>query len=156
MVNDDLFMILNIHFFKNFYYTKFNNFKFIWFSWSSKTCFQCKGPTDADWLECNRDYMLDSSGSWLPDIRFSLNTNSSFYTIWGIIAMTAAIVQIILALRYGKDVLELVMHFQTFIMLSLSLDSISDARLAYLSWIQIFKFDFGFINPHQDKLNMLD
>ena len=70
-----------------------------------------------------------------------------FYTIWGIIAMTTAIVQIVLSTRYGKDGFELIMHFQTFMMLSLSLDNISSARLEYLSWLQAFKFDFGYINP---------
>ena len=54
---------------------------------------------------------------------------------------------IILTLRYGKDGLELILHFQTLLMLSLSSDNISSARLEYLSWLQAFKFDFGFINP---------
>ena len=116
-------------------------------SWSSKACFQCKGPTDADWIQCNQGYVLDRSGSWLADISFAPNTDSMFYTIWGIIAMITAIVQIVLSTRYGKDGFELIMHFQTFMMLSLSLDNISSARLEYLSWLQAFKFDFGYINP---------
>ena len=70
-----------------------------------------------------------------------------FYTIWGIIAMITAIVQIALATRYGKDGFELIMHFQTLLMLSFSSDNISSVRLDYLSWLQAFKFDFGFINP---------
>ena len=116
-------------------------------SWSSKECFQCKGPTDADWIQCNQGYVLDKSRSWLADISFALNTDSMFYMIWGIFAMITAIVHIILALRYGKDGLELILHFQTLLMLSLSSDNISSARLEYLSWLQAFKFDFGFINP---------
>ena len=116
-------------------------------SWSSKECFQCKGPTDADWIQCNQGYVLDRSGSWLADISLAPNTDSKFYTIWGIIAMTTAIVQIVLSTRYGKDGFELIVHFQTFMMLSLSSDNISSARLEYLSWLQAFKFDFGFINP---------
>ena len=91
--------------------------------------------------------MLGSSDSCLADISFFPNTNSTFYTIWGIFAMITAIVQIVLALRYGKDGLELIMHFQTLLMLSLSSDNISLARLEYLSWLQIFKLDLGFINP---------
>ena len=43
--------------------------------------------------------------------------------------------------------LEIVVYLQTVIMLSLSSNTVSSARLTYLSWLQIFKFDFGFINP---------
>ena len=115
--------------------------------WSSKEWDQCKGPTDSDWLQCKQGYVLDSSGSCLVDINFLPYANSRLFWIWGIIAMITWFIQIILSFRYDKDTFEIVSNLQSVIMLTLSFDSVSTSWIEYLSWIQIFKFDYGFINP---------
>ena len=114
--------------------------------WASKECTQCKGPTDSDWLQCKQGYVLDNSGSCLVDVSYIPTTNYNLFMVWGIISMVTWLIQTLLSFIYDKDSLELVSHLQTVIMLTLSFDSTSPPWIEYLSWIQMFKFDFEFVN----------
>ena len=60
--------------------------------------------------------------------------------------MIFIIVHIALAFRYGRVMLMPVVYIQTIMILVFSCNVVDKNWTKYLSWVQYFKFDFGFIN----------
>ena len=121
---------------------------------ASKECLKCKGPNESDCLQWSQGYVLDNSGTWLEEFNYLSVTNSTFFSIWGIFSMITIIVHIVLAFRYGRVMLEPVVYIQTIMMLVLSSKVVDKNWIEYLSFVQYFKFDFGFINlKHFSKLD---
>ena len=113
---------------------------------ASKEWFECSGPYESDCISCNSGYVLESSGSWVRDVNYLPTTNTKLYWICGLLAMIVALIYVILSFRYGRRMLEPAIHLQSLMMLVLSSDWVSINLVEYLSWIQYFKFDFGFLN----------
>ena len=118
--------------------------------WASKTCYQCKGPYDIDWLQWIDGLVLDSNGSWLPKTNKIPSSNSGIYWIWGMITMIITLFYLALSLIYGRVMLEPILHLQTFIIyatLTFILSDNTDVNLQeYLSWIQFAKLDLWYLN----------
>ena len=113
---------------------------------ASKEWFECSGPYESDCISCNSGYVLESGGSWVRDVNYLPKTNTKLYWICGLFAMIVALIYVILSFRYGRQMVEPAMHLQSLMMLALSTDWISSNLAEYLSWVQYFKFDFGFLN----------
>ena len=60
--------------------------------------------------------------------------------------MIVTFIHILLTIKYGKFMLKPVIYIQSLIMLVFSTECIGDDWKEYFSWIQYFKFDFGFFN----------
>ena len=68
--------------------------------------------------------------------------------------ITIILLHIVLVFRYGRVMLEPVVYIQTGMMLVLSSKVVDKNWIEYLSFVQYFKFDFGFINfKHFSKLD---
>ena len=113
---------------------------------ASKDWFECSGPYDSNCISCNSGYVLESDGTWVIDVNYLPTTNTKLYWICGLFTMIMIFIFIILSIRYGKWMFEPVVHLQTLMMLMLSSDWVNSNWIEYFSWIQYFKFDFGFLN----------
>ena len=114
--------------------------------WASKEWFECSGPYESDCISCNSGYVLEHDGSWVRDVNYIPILKTKLYSICGLFTMIVTFVSIILSVKYGKWMLEPVVHLQTLMMLMLSSDWVSSNWIEYFSWIQYFKFDLGFFN----------
>ena len=108
--------------------------------------FECSGPYESDCISCNDGYIIQNDGSCVRDVNYLPILNTKSYSICGQFAMIVTFVYIILSIKYGKWMLEPVVHLQTLMMLMLSSDWVSSNWIEYFSWIQYFKFDLGFFN----------
>ena len=116
--------------------------------WASKDCFECSGPYESNWVSWNTGFVISNDGSWVSDSSFLPISNVKLYWIWGLFAMTVTFIHILLTIKYGKFMLKPAIHIQSLIMLVFSSDCVSDDWREYFSWIHMFKFDFGFLNPY--------
>ena len=113
---------------------------------ASKDWFECSGAYDSNCISWNFGYVLESDGTWVRDVNYLPTTNAKLYWICGLLTMIMIFIHIILSIRYGKWMLEPVVHLQTLMMLMLSTDWVNSNWIEYFSWVQYFKFDFGFLN----------
>lgn len=60
--------------------------------------------------------------------------------------MSVTCLHAVLFLRYGKFMLEPMMHAQSLLMMVLSSDSVNASWTEYLSWLHVFKFDLGLLS----------
>lgn len=109
-------------------------------------CSQWDGPLNTNWLACINGYEL-KDGLWVRAINYWPSSSLNFYSICGIITFLVTVLHTILALKYGKSLLEPILHAQSLIIIVCS-TSISQNWRVYLSWIQYFKLDLGFITQN--------
>ena len=144
-------------------------------TWASKDCFEWSGPYESDWIVCNQGFILTKDNMWALDISYLPQINVKLYWIWGLFAMIVTWIYLILSIRvygetlihywiwglfamivtwiylilsirYGKVMLEPVIHIQSLMIMILSNKWVSTNWRVYLSWVQVFKFDLGFFN----------
>ena len=104
-------------------------------------------------LYVNKGYVIDSSGLWLIETDYFHYGETNIFIIWGFFTMIVILFHIILFFKYGKEMLEPIMHIQTIMLLVISSGSIDNYWIDYLFWIQMFKFDFRFVSVF-DKHNI--
>ena len=118
--------------------------------WASKECYQCKGPTEADWLQWAQGLILNSEGSCLPKTSKFPTLSILFYQIWGVITMILSLAFIVLSLKYGRIMLEQIYHMQTFMIYWASVYNSSENfninLHQYFSWTQFAKFDLWYLS----------
>ena len=114
--------------------------------WASKEWFECSGPYESDCISCNSGYVLEHDGSCVRYVNYLPTTNVKLYWICGLFAMVVTFIYLVLSVIYGRWMLEPAIHLQSLMMLVMSYDWVSSNWVEYLSWIQYFKFDFGFLN----------
>ena len=113
--------------------------------WASQDCTKCKGPYQNDWLQWKQGYELSSDGVCTVSVSYFTNTNLVFFSVLGIFSWVTCVISVLLSIKYGRMMLEPIVHIQSVMMLVLSSNSVEEYWIEYLSWIQYFKFDFGFI-----------
>ena len=114
--------------------------------WASQDCTKCKGPYQNDWLQWKQGYELSSDGVCTASVSYFPCTSLTFFSILGIFSWIACTISVLLSIKYGRMMLEPIVHIQSVIMLVLSSNSVGEYWIEYLSWIQYFKFDFGLIS----------
>ena len=115
--------------------------------WASKTWSEWDGPYESDWIKWIPNYYQDSNSKmWLMLSTSYFLQLSSIYQVWSFISFIIILIHILLSLRYGNSVTDLVLHSQAFILMVVSAQNINYKLIEYISWMQFFKFDFSFIN----------
>ena len=79
-------------------------------------------------------------------IKFKLQLYIKGVSFLGIFSWIVCIISVSLSIKYGRMMLEPIVHIQSVMMLVLSSNSVGEYWIEYLSWIQYFKFDFGLIS----------
>ena len=115
--------------------------------WASSLWLKCQGPYESDWLECINGFVLGDNNSCLPQSNFLPTSQSKFYWICGLLLMISLIFSIILSLKFGKFMLEPVVHVQTLMIFS-AIGNFNEGWREYLSWVMFIKFDFAFLNSN--------
>ena len=113
--------------------------------WASKIWIECDGPYESNWLKWATNFVLSDSKAWLIASSYPLFSSSSIFQIWGFISFAIILLHIVLSVRYGSPMLELVIHTQAVMLMMLSSTNSESKLIEYFSWLQYFKFDFGFI-----------
>ena len=116
--------------------------------WASQDCTKCKGPYQNDWLQWIQGYDLNSEGAWTASVSYFPNTNLVFFSVLGIFSWVSCVISVLLSIKYGRMMLEPIVHVQSVMMLVLSSNSVEEYWIEYLSWVQYIKFDFGFISSY--------
>ena len=98
------------------------------------------------WTKWKYRYKLDSTGSWYLDNSYFPQSVNGLYDIWGIIILTWLIAQVILSFILGVKALHPIEFSQTFIIFIWSLIQQDQNLDRFISWIQFFKLDFGFLD----------
>ena len=115
-------------------------------SWASKDWTSWANEYQSGWIKWKLNYILDDSGLWILNKFYYPDSINSIFDIWGIITLICLIIQLIISIRIGFNAL-LPFEFSQTIVIMLALSSLNDANLnQYASWIQFFKFDFGFLD----------
>ena len=114
--------------------------------WASQDCTKCKGPYQNDWLQWTQGYELSDDGVCIATANYFPYTSLTFFSILGIFSWIVCIISVSLSIKYGRMMLEPIVHIQSVMMLVLSSNSVGEYWIEYLSWIQYFKFDFGLIS----------
>ena len=115
-------------------------------SWASKDWTSWRNEYQSGWIKWKPNYILDDSGLWILNKFYYPDSINSIFDIWGIITLICLVIQLIISIRIGFNAL-LPVEFSQTILIMLVLSSLNDANLnQYASWIQFFKFDFGFLD----------
>ena len=114
--------------------------------WASKDCVKCKGPYQSNWIKWINGYVLNIDGVCLVDEGSTLKITRSFISTAGVFSLIITFVNVLLSFKYGKIMLEPIVHIQTVMLLALSSDSIDNNWIEYFEWFQFAKFDLSFFN----------
>ena len=119
-------------------------------SWASKDWLECKSQYQSDWVKCKENYKLGVYGVWYRNTIYFPSSVNSLYDIWGLIILASLSINIILILIIGLRSLYLV-EFAHTIIIFIASASLNQGLIKLVSWFQIFKFDFGFIDQFHIK-----
>ena len=114
-------------------------------NWASKDWLECKSQYQSDWVKCKENYKLGVDGGWYRNAIYFQSSVNSLYDIWGLIILVSLSINIILILILGLRSLYLVEFAHTIIVFIAS-SSLNQGLIKLISWFQIIKFDFGFID----------
>ena len=120
-------------------------------NWASKDWLECKSQYQSDWVKCKENYKLGVDGGWYRNAIYFQSSVNSLYDIWGLIILVSLSINIILILIMGLRSLYLV-EFAHTIIIFIASSSLNQGLIKLISWFQIIKFDFGFI----DQLHIRD
>ena len=114
-------------------------------NWASKDWLECRSQYQSDWVKCKENYKLGGDGGWYRDtIYFSYSANS-LYDIWGLIILASLSISLIIVVIIGIRSLYQIEYSHTITIFIAS--SSNQGLIKLISWFQIFKFDFGFLDP---------
>ena len=119
-------------------------------NWASKDWLECRSQYQSDWIKCKENYKLGVDGGWYRNTNYFSYSVNSLYDIWGLIILGSLSISLIIVLIIGIRSLYLIEYSHTVIIFIASSSNQDLIRL--ISWFQIFKFDFGFL----DQLHMRD
>ena len=119
--------------------------------WASKDWLKCKSQYQSDWVKWKENYKLGVYGVWYRNTIYFPSSVNSLYDIWGLVILVSLSINIILILVLGLRSLYLV-EFAHTIIIFIASSSLNQGLIRLISWFQIIKFDFGFI----DQLHIRD
>ena len=114
-------------------------------NWASKDWLECRSQYQSGWVKCKENYKLGVDGGWYRNTYYFAYSANSLYDIWGWIILTSLSISLIIALIIGIRSLYLIEYSHTVIIFIAS--SSNQGLIKLISWFQIFKFDFGFLDP---------
>ena len=113
------------------------------FNWASKDWVEWTSQYQADWVKWKDNYKLGSDGAWYRSITYFPNSANNLFDIWGLITMIWLFISIVLSFAIGLKSLYSIEFAHTVIIFVASSSNYNLIKL--VSWIQIFKLDFGFL-----------
>ena len=114
-------------------------------NWASKDWLECRSQYQSDWAKCKENYKLGVDGVWYRNAIYFPSSVNSLYDIWGLIILVSLLINIILILIIGLKSLYLV-EFAHTIIIFIASSTLNQGLIKLISWFQIIKFDFGFID----------
>ena len=114
-------------------------------NWASKDWSECKSQYQSDWVKWKENYKLGVFGVWYRNTIYFPSSVNSLYDIWGLIILVSLSISMILILIIGLRSLYLV-EFGHTIIIFIASSSLNQGLIKLISWFQIIKFDFGFID----------
>ena len=114
-------------------------------NWASKDWLECRSQFQSDWVKCKENYKIGVDGVWFRNTIYFSYLANSLYDIWGLIILTSLSISLIIVLIIGIRSLYLIEYSHTVIIFIAS--SSNQGLIKLISWFQIFKFDFGFLDP---------
>ena len=120
------------------------------FNWASKDWVEWTSQYQADWVKWKDNYKLGSDEAWYRNISYFPNSINNLFDIWGLITMIWLLISTVLSFAIGLKSLYSIEFAHTIIIFVASSSNRNLIKL--VSWVQIFKLDFGFL----DILNIRD
>ena len=114
-------------------------------NWASKDWLECRSQYQSGWVKCKESYKIGVDGVWFRNTIYFSYLANSLYDIWGLIILTSLSISLIIVLIIGIRSLYLIEYSHTVIIFIAS--SSNQGLIKLISWFQIFKFDFGFLDP---------
>ena len=114
-------------------------------NWASKDWLECRSQYQSDWVKCKENYKLGRDGGWYRNAIYFSYSTSSLYDIWGLIILASLSISLIIVAIIGIRSLYMIEYSHTITIFIAS--SSNQGLIKLISWLQIFKFDFGFLDP---------
>ena len=114
--------------------------------WASKDCAKWNSEYQIDWVKCNANYVLVSGGVCLWNTVYFSDSYDNLFDIWGIIVLIWLTVNLILIVFIGIRSLYPIEYAHTIIIFVVSSSYQNKDLMRLITWMHIFKFDFGFID----------
>ena len=115
-------------------------------NWASKDCDQWKSEYQADWVKCKTNYVLGSAGVCLWNTVYFSDSLDNLFDIWGSIILIWLTINWVLIVFIKIRSLNSVEFAHTIIIFAVSSSNQNKNLTRLITWMQIFKFDFGFID----------
>ena len=115
-------------------------------NWASKDCVKWTSEYQSSWTQWKYNYILSIDGTWLINSSYFPNSEINFYRVCGIIVLIWLVIQTLLFFILGLKALYPLEFSQTFIIIIYSVSQVNQDMDSFISWIQFFKFDFGFLD----------
>ena len=115
-------------------------------NWASKDCTQWKSEYQADWVKCRTNYVLGSAGVCLWNTVYFSDSLDNLFDIWGLAILIWLTINWVLIILIEIRSLSSVEFAHTIIIFVVSSSSQNKNLMRLITWMQIFKLDFGFID----------
>ena len=115
-------------------------------NWASKDCAQWKSEYQADCVKCTTNYVLGSAGVCLWNTVYFSDSLDNLFDIWGLVIMIWLTINWVLIVFIEIRSLCSIEFAHTIIILVVSSSKQNTNLMRLITWMQIFKFDFGFID----------
>ena len=101
------------------------------------------------WEKWNDNYQLGDSGAWYLNKSYYPKLFDYLYSIWGVITFSCLILQILISAWSRWNSLYQIEFAQTILIMITLIPSNDENLHKYASWLQFFKFDFGFLDFYE-------
>ena len=116
-----------------------------WLKWTSNIQSGC-----TEWID---NYVLDSTGACLWDSKYLHQPSIDLFNVWGVIVFAILISNLLMMFVLDVSMLQSFEFAQTLIVFIYSASNIDKNKIIFGSWLQISKYDFGFLSiPKFNKL----
>ena len=115
-------------------------------NWASKDCVEWTSQYQDGWTKCKANYILKSDGVWYFNATYFSNSLKNLFEIWGLIILIWLTTNLIMVFFIGIKSLYSIEFAHTLIIFVVSLSVQNKGLMMLITWIQIFKFDLGFID----------
>ena len=115
-------------------------------NWASKDCIQWKSEYQADWVKCRTNYVLGSAGVCLWNTVYFSDSLDNLFDIWGLVILIWLTINLLLIVFIEIRSLSSIEFAHTIIIFAVSLSNQNKNLMRLITWMQIFKLDFGFID----------
>ena len=115
-------------------------------NWASKDCAQWKSEYQADWVKCTTNYVLGSDGICLWNTAYFSDSLDNLFDVWGFVILIWLTINWVLIVFIEIRSLSSIEFAHTIVIFVVSSSNQNKNLMRLITWMQIFKFDFGFID----------